>query len=323
MPRSNSPQVAAVGGDRAGLKAGPQRRLVGADRVPCLHRHVEDERVGRAAEQHLPGEVHRELAADGILLAEQAFLIVLPEDAVGAAETDSGRLLDGGLEGEPGSEAGREPEMGGPAAPRPPRGRLPPTAWPSRAGPGTAPPSARRSRRRRRLPLPSARQRGSRCITQPARRTAPAIAAVPADPAERRRNPSIFVCLPHPVSPPIAGTENLFLSLVGLAVSLVVNQSVWRGMGRDTLKIIVIAAAGQAVSYGLAVLLARRLGIAGFEAYVVASAIFIVLVALAPAVSTNTRSAPSPRSSPAATGAWRGASSASASAAPSSCRWRS
>lgn len=53
-------------------------------------------------------------------------------------------------------------------------------------------------------------------------------------------------------------------------------------MGRDTLRVIAIAAAGQAIAYGLAVLLARRLGVAGFEAYVVASAIFIVMVALAP-----------------------------------------
>lgn len=53
-------------------------------------------------------------------------------------------------------------------------------------------------------------------------------------------------------------------------------------MQRDTLKIIAIAAAGQAVGYGLAVLLARRLGITGFEAYVVASSVFIVMVALAP-----------------------------------------
>jgi len=53
-------------------------------------------------------------------------------------------------------------------------------------------------------------------------------------------------------------------------------------MRRDTIQIIVIAAAGQAVSYALAVLLARRLGIDGFEAYVVASAVLIVMVALAP-----------------------------------------
>jgi len=53
-------------------------------------------------------------------------------------------------------------------------------------------------------------------------------------------------------------------------------------MRRDTFAIIAIAAAGQGVSYALAILLARRLGIAGFEAYVVASAVFIVLVAIAP-----------------------------------------
>lgn len=53
-------------------------------------------------------------------------------------------------------------------------------------------------------------------------------------------------------------------------------------MYRDTSKIIVIAAAGQAISYGLAILLARQLGVVGFEAYAVASAIFIVMVALAP-----------------------------------------
>jgi O-antigen/teichoic acid export membrane protein len=53
-------------------------------------------------------------------------------------------------------------------------------------------------------------------------------------------------------------------------------------MGRDTAAVIAIAAAGQVVAYGLAIFLARWLGVAGFEAYVVASAIFIVMVALAP-----------------------------------------
>lgn len=44
----------------------------------------------------------------------------------------------------------------------------------------------------------------------------------------------------------------------------------------------VIAAGGQLVGYGLSMLLARRLGVAGFEAYVVASAAFILLAAFAP-----------------------------------------
>ncbi len=43
-----------------------------------------------------------------------------------------------------------------------------------------------------------------------------------------------------------------------------------------------LAIAGQALGYGLSVLAARRLGVDGFEAYVVASAVFIVLAAFAP-----------------------------------------
>lgn len=43
-----------------------------------------------------------------------------------------------------------------------------------------------------------------------------------------------------------------------------------------------VAIAGQALAYGLSVLAARRLGVAGFEAYVVASAVFIVLAAFGP-----------------------------------------
>ena len=46
--------------------------------------------------------------------------------------------------------------------------------------------------------------------------------------------------------------------------------------------IIGLAAAGQAISYLLAILIARQLGIADFEAYVVASAVFILMVAVAP-----------------------------------------
>ena len=53
-------------------------------------------------------------------------------------------------------------------------------------------------------------------------------------------------------------------------------------MHRTVFVIIGLAAAGQAISYALAILLARRLGVAGFEAYAVASAVFILMVAVAP-----------------------------------------
>ena len=43
-----------------------------------------------------------------------------------------------------------------------------------------------------------------------------------------------------------------------------------------------VAIAGQAVAYVLSVLVARRLGVDGFEAYVVASAVFILLATFAP-----------------------------------------
>ncbi|GAA0650289.1 hypothetical protein GCM10009101_24940 [Brevundimonas lenta] len=46
--------------------------------------------------------------------------------------------------------------------------------------------------------------------------------------------------------------------------------------------LVVVAAAGQAVAYALSVMLARSLGAAGFEAYVVASAAFIVMASFAP-----------------------------------------
>lgn len=47
-------------------------------------------------------------------------------------------------------------------------------------------------------------------------------------------------------------------------------------------ELVAIAVVGQGVAYVLSVLLARRLGVAGFEAYVVASAVFILLAAFAP-----------------------------------------
>lgn len=46
--------------------------------------------------------------------------------------------------------------------------------------------------------------------------------------------------------------------------------------------LVAIAVAGQAAGYALAVLTARRLGVAGFEAYAVASAVFILLATIAP-----------------------------------------
>ena len=52
--------------------------------------------------------------------------------------------------------------------------------------------------------------------------------------------------------------------------------------GAQATWLVAIAVCGQAVGYGLSVLMARRLGVAGFEAYVVASAAFILLAALAP-----------------------------------------
>lgn len=53
-------------------------------------------------------------------------------------------------------------------------------------------------------------------------------------------------------------------------------------MARTLILVIGFAAAGQSVAYVLAIVLARHLGVTGFEAYVVASAIFILLVAVAP-----------------------------------------
>lgn len=47
-------------------------------------------------------------------------------------------------------------------------------------------------------------------------------------------------------------------------------------------RLVLLAVAGQAIAYGLQIFVARRLTISGFEAYVVASAIFIVLAAVAP-----------------------------------------
>jgi O-antigen/teichoic acid export membrane protein len=47
-------------------------------------------------------------------------------------------------------------------------------------------------------------------------------------------------------------------------------------------KVLTRAIVGQGVAYLLAVILARRLGVEGFKAYVVASALFIVMVTLAP-----------------------------------------
>lgn len=47
-------------------------------------------------------------------------------------------------------------------------------------------------------------------------------------------------------------------------------------------RLVLLAIIGQAIAYGLAIFVARRLSVAGFEAYVVASAIFILLATLAP-----------------------------------------
>lgn len=47
-------------------------------------------------------------------------------------------------------------------------------------------------------------------------------------------------------------------------------------------RLVIIAVIGQAIAYALAIIIARRLSIPGFEAYVVASAIFILLATLAP-----------------------------------------
>jgi O-antigen/teichoic acid export membrane protein len=49
------------------------------------------------------------------------------------------------------------------------------------------------------------------------------------------------------------------------------------------LPMIGIAAAGQAISYALAIMFVRRLGPGGFEAYAVAAAVFTVMIAVAPA----------------------------------------
>lgn len=55
-----------------------------------------------------------------------------------------------------------------------------------------------------------------------------------------------------------------------------------RLMTRNLTLVLAFSIGGQAIAYFLAILLARQLGVAGFEAYVVAAATFIVLVAVAP-----------------------------------------
>jgi O-antigen/teichoic acid export membrane protein len=54
------------------------------------------------------------------------------------------------------------------------------------------------------------------------------------------------------------------------------------GNSGQAAKLAAIAIAGQGIAYSLSVFLARRLGVAGFEAYVVASAAFMVMVSCAP-----------------------------------------
>ena len=54
------------------------------------------------------------------------------------------------------------------------------------------------------------------------------------------------------------------------------------GQSGQAAKLAALAAAGQVIAYMLTMVLARRLGIDGFEAYVVASAAFILMVTIAP-----------------------------------------
>ncbi|WP_372013608.1 hypothetical protein [Pseudoxanthomonas sp. 10H] len=54
-----------------------------------------------------------------------------------------------------------------------------------------------------------------------------------------------------------------------------------KGPGWAT-RLVAVSLAGQALAYALGVGLARHLGVAGFESYVVASAVFILMVTLAP-----------------------------------------
>jgi O-antigen/teichoic acid export membrane protein len=53
-------------------------------------------------------------------------------------------------------------------------------------------------------------------------------------------------------------------------------------LDRAAKQVSALAITGQALAYLLAVILARRLGVEGFKAYVVASSTFILLVMLAP-----------------------------------------
>ena len=96
--------------DRPRAETCPERRHVGAERPAILDSHIEGQGIGLTAVEEVDREVEGELATDRVVFADEAVRVILPQDAIRAANADACRLTEILLEGEPRGEKRREAE---------------------------------------------------------------------------------------------------------------------------------------------------------------------------------------------------------------------